>query len=157
MERDWTQPQMAKMLNSKGIAPMGASTIAKIEAGTRSVRINEAVAIADLFEISLDSLLGRKQLGKLNQLAQDLLMLRSVADRYVVDLRVMATEIIRRVPDAGLIEVPQDSIEQVREINSDSDLLWQDLDAAVEHLNNIRDGAAKILDGLADKQKDAAK
>jgi hypothetical protein len=39
---------------------MHATTIAKIEAGTRSVRINEAVAIADLFEVSLDSLLGRK-------------------------------------------------------------------------------------------------
>jgi transcriptional regulator with XRE-family HTH domain len=56
----WTQPQMAKMLEDKGVAPMGATTLAKIEAGTRSVRINEAVAIADLFEVSLDELLGRQ-------------------------------------------------------------------------------------------------
>ena len=39
---------------------MHATTVAKIEAGSRSVRINEAVAIADLFGVSLDSLLGRK-------------------------------------------------------------------------------------------------
>ena len=39
---------------------MHATTIAKIEAGSRSVRINEAVGIADLFEVSLDTLLGRK-------------------------------------------------------------------------------------------------
>ena len=51
---------MADMLSDKGIAPMHATTIAKIEAGSRSVRINEAVGIADLFEVSLDSLLGRK-------------------------------------------------------------------------------------------------
>jgi hypothetical protein len=39
---------------------MHPTTVAKIEAGDRSVRINEAVGIADLFEVSLDSLLGRK-------------------------------------------------------------------------------------------------
>jgi transcriptional regulator with XRE-family HTH domain len=60
VERDLTQPQMAEMLTAKGIAPMGATTIAKIEAGTRSVRINEAVAIAELFEMSIDALLGRQ-------------------------------------------------------------------------------------------------
>lgn len=59
-ERKWTQPQMANMLAGREIAPMGATTLAKIEAGTRSVRINEAVAIADLFDVSLDELLGRQ-------------------------------------------------------------------------------------------------
>ena len=58
-ERHWTQPQMADMLSDKGIAPMHSTTLAKIEAGTRSVRINEAVAIADLFGLSLDGLLGQ--------------------------------------------------------------------------------------------------
>ena len=48
------------MLSDKGINPMHPTTVAKIEAGDRSVRINEAVGIADLFEVSLDSLLGRK-------------------------------------------------------------------------------------------------
>jgi hypothetical protein len=38
---------------------MHPTTVAKIEAGDRSVRINEAVGIADLLEISLDALLGR--------------------------------------------------------------------------------------------------
>ncbi len=51
---------MAVLLSDKGIAPMHATTIAKIEAGTRSVRINEAVAIADLLDVSLDVLLGRQ-------------------------------------------------------------------------------------------------
>ena len=60
-ELKWTQPQMADMLSNKGVAPMGATTLAKIEAGTRSVRINEAVAIADLFDVPLDALLGRQR------------------------------------------------------------------------------------------------
>ncbi len=60
-ERGWTQPQMADMLSDRGIAPMHATTLAKIEAGTRSVRINEAVAIADLLDVSLDALLGRQR------------------------------------------------------------------------------------------------
>jgi len=58
-EKGWTQPQMAKLLSEKEIYPMHATTIAKIEAGTRSVRINEAVAMADLLDVSLDTLLGR--------------------------------------------------------------------------------------------------
>ena len=51
---------MAKLLSDKGVQPMHPTTIAKIEAGDRSVRINEAVAIADVFEVSLDALLGRE-------------------------------------------------------------------------------------------------
>ena len=58
--RDWSQTKMAKLLTDKEIEPMYATTIAKIEAGSRSVGINEAVAIAELFEVPLDSLLGRK-------------------------------------------------------------------------------------------------
>jgi transcriptional regulator with XRE-family HTH domain len=60
-ERGWTQSQMADMLSEKGIAPMHSTTLAKIEAGTRSVRINEAVAIADLLGVSVDALLGRQR------------------------------------------------------------------------------------------------
>src|SRR4051794_16407878 len=57
--RGWTQREMEKLLSDRGI-PMHWTTIAKIEKGDRSVRIDEAAAIADLFELSLDSLMGRK-------------------------------------------------------------------------------------------------
>jgi transcriptional regulator with XRE-family HTH domain len=60
-ERGWTQPQMAEKLSATGIAAIHSTTLAKIEAGTRSVRINEAVAIADLLDVSLDALLGRQR------------------------------------------------------------------------------------------------
>lgn len=48
------------MLSDNGVQPMHPTIVAKIESGDRSVRINEAVGIADLFEVSVDSLLGRK-------------------------------------------------------------------------------------------------
>jgi hypothetical protein len=38
---------------------MYPTTVAKIESGERAVRIDEATAIADLFEVSVDTLLGR--------------------------------------------------------------------------------------------------
>ena len=58
--RGWSQAYMANLLSDNGIHPLHPTTIAKIEAGDRSVRINEAEGIADLFEVSVDSLLGRK-------------------------------------------------------------------------------------------------
>jgi transcriptional regulator with XRE-family HTH domain len=57
--RGWSQAQLAKMLSDKDI-PMHWTTVAKIEAGDRSVRIDEAAGIADLFGVSVDGLLGRR-------------------------------------------------------------------------------------------------
>jgi transcriptional regulator with XRE-family HTH domain len=57
--RGWSQAETAKLLSDKGI-PMHWTTIAKIEKGDRSVRIDEAAGIADLFGASVDELLGRK-------------------------------------------------------------------------------------------------
>ena len=52
---------MAEMLADRCSQSIDPTTVAKIEAGRRSVRINEAVAIADLFEVSVDALLGRQE------------------------------------------------------------------------------------------------
>jgi transcriptional regulator with XRE-family HTH domain len=58
--RKWSQAQMATLLSDSGVPMIHATTIAKIEAGDRPTRIDEATAIADLFDISLDALLGRE-------------------------------------------------------------------------------------------------
>ena len=60
---------------------MHPTTVAKIEAGDRSVRINEAAGIADLFEVSLDSLLGRKPRARRDELAYMLRVFRDVAQQ----------------------------------------------------------------------------
>lgn len=60
VRRDWSQSDVAKMLSAKGVDGVYPTTIAKIEAGDRAVRIDELMAIAEIFEVSLDRLLGRR-------------------------------------------------------------------------------------------------
>lgn len=57
--RGWSQEELARRLGERGVA-VHASTIAKIETNARAVRLDEAAAIAELFGLSLDALLGRK-------------------------------------------------------------------------------------------------
>jgi transcriptional regulator with XRE-family HTH domain len=59
--RKWSQEDLAQRLRDKGI-DVYASTIAKIESERRKprpARLAEAAAIADLFDVSVDTLLGR--------------------------------------------------------------------------------------------------
>jgi hypothetical protein len=63
------------------------TTIAKIEAGDRAVRIDEATAIAHVFEVSLDSLLGRKA-GVVDDPAYPI---RALRDKAMKDVRDVGT------------------------------------------------------------------
>lgn len=67
------------MLGDKGIKGIYPTTIAKIESGERAVRIDEAAALADLFEVSLDALLGRRHNSREDELAYSLRLLRDTA------------------------------------------------------------------------------
>ena len=49
------------MLTAKGIDNMHHTTVAKIEAGDREIKLDEAVAMADLYGMSLDAILGGKR------------------------------------------------------------------------------------------------
>lgn len=93
------------MLSDKGI-PMHWTTVAKIEKGTRSVRIDEAAAIADLFGISVDTLLGRRARPKSDQVH----VLTAVADtaiRSAGQIVDIALAIRDRISDlSGLDELP---------------------------------------------------
>jgi transcriptional regulator with XRE-family HTH domain len=57
--RGWSQADLSKLLQGRGLEHIYPTTVAKIESGERAVRIDEATAIADLFEVSVDVLLGR--------------------------------------------------------------------------------------------------
>lgn len=56
--RGWSQTELSNRLREVGLLHILASTVAKIENGDRSVRIDEAHAIAQLFGVSTDALLG---------------------------------------------------------------------------------------------------
>lgn len=154
-QRGWSQADMAKMLSDKGIQPMHPTTVAKIEAGDRSVRINEALGIADLFEVSVDSLLGRKHLTQDEELAQRLRELHGLADRYISEIRVMSIEVMDRVPAVGLGGIRDEFVDDVRELVADSDQLWRALDGATYHLADLSKGAEKILKRMT-QRRDAA-
>jgi transcriptional regulator with XRE-family HTH domain len=59
--KGWTQADVAKMLSDKGIDHIHTTTVAKIEAGERDIKLDEAVALADLFGMPLDLMLGRSE------------------------------------------------------------------------------------------------
>lgn len=54
-----SQLELANAVAARHGLAMYASTIAKIEAGGRDVRVDELFAFADLFDVSTDALLGR--------------------------------------------------------------------------------------------------
>jgi transcriptional regulator with XRE-family HTH domain len=62
--RKWSQAEVAKRLTAMGIDSMHPTTVAKIEAGDREVKLDEAAAMADLYGLPLDTLLGRRPKGK---------------------------------------------------------------------------------------------
>lgn len=88
--RGWSQADVAKMLSDNGL-PMYPTTVAKIEAGERGVRIDEAAGIADLLEVPLDWLVGRQASGQGTEIRYALRALQEKARAMVVDIALMGT------------------------------------------------------------------
>lgn len=86
--RSWSQAEVAKRLSDNGLQ-MYATTVAKIEAGERAVRIDEAAGIADLLEVPLDSLLGRQASGPSREIGYALRALRAKTQKTLADLTNM--------------------------------------------------------------------
>jgi transcriptional regulator with XRE-family HTH domain len=103
--RGWSQAQMAKLLSDRGF-PAHATTIAKIEAGDRSVQIDEAAAIADLFEVSLDTLVGRA-VSTQNDFTYTLRSLISTARQAAFQIESTQTALRERVAELDTFEFPE--------------------------------------------------
>jgi transcriptional regulator with XRE-family HTH domain len=56
--RGWSQAHVSELLEKRGVN-LHSTAVAKVEAKQRDVRIDEAVAIADMLDMPLDALLGR--------------------------------------------------------------------------------------------------
>lgn len=138
--RGWSQAEMAKMLSDKGIQPMHPTTVAKIETGDRSVRINEAVGIADLFEVSLDSLLGRATVTEGGDLAYRLGTLVSSAHESYL----MVGPVMRTIQEP-LDELPGEfeSTRHLRDLGED----------ALSHLKAARKLLAELVSASRDSLK----
>jgi transcriptional regulator with XRE-family HTH domain len=102
--RGWTQDDLAKQLTDKGIDTY-ASTVAKIESEKkpRAVRLAEAAAIADLFGVSVDSLLGRR-VGLDDDIAYTLRMTGDTARRASDRIAAIVAELNDRLVEVSALE-----------------------------------------------------
>jgi hypothetical protein len=82
-----------------------------MEKGDRSVRIDEAAAIADIFGMSVDALLGRKSPGLDTDLAHTIRVLQETAQKSMLDVGAMLPAIRDRFRD--LFELEFDGREQL--------------------------------------------
>jgi transcriptional regulator with XRE-family HTH domain len=144
--RGWSQAEMAKMLSDNGIQPMHPTTIAKIEMGMRSVRINEAVGIANLFATSLDELLDRRRYAYTDDLSLALAGLRHETQQ--------SAELLSEI-HGGLIfhlaNIPDTDIDGIG-------ALLRDVGSAVDHValaRGLLEGASRSSAQILEAHSDA--
>jgi transcriptional regulator with XRE-family HTH domain len=94
----WSQADLSKRLQAKGLQHMLPSTVAKIENGDRAVRIDEANALADLLAVSVDELLGRNLperdlTSTLQELMETARQAHSQVDALEASLRALTVEL----------------------------------------------------------------
>ncbi|CAN5755105.1 hypothetical protein BH09ACT7_BH09ACT7_32510 [soil metagenome] len=134
----WSQADVAKMLADKGIG-VYPTTIAKIEAGDRAIRVDELNAIADLFEVSVDALLGRRT-GAENDLVYNLRGVLAAARDGSAQVASIRESLLDRFRDLDTLDF--DGLEAV----------VADAAAALAALN----GAAGALSRVAEFRLDSA-
>lgn len=133
-QRKLSQADLANRLGDKGIKGIYPTTIAKIESGERAVRIDEAAAIADLFEMSLDSLLGRNPSAEVTELDFQLRTLRDTA-RQSYQQVYASMEVLREL----LEDLPTDF--------EHSDLVQRvGYDAWANHLHGTSESLISLVD-----------
>lgn len=94
---------MAEMLSGRCDQQFHGTTVAKMEAGTRSVRINEAIAIADLFEVTVDQLVGRQEPNEfsLTYAMENLSAYSGDTDRRISAAQEVAVDVLDILEDIG--------------------------------------------------------
>jgi transcriptional regulator with XRE-family HTH domain len=128
-ERNWSQADVAKMLADRGIS-LHPTAIAKIEAGEREVKIDEAAAIAALFDVSIDALVGRR-VGLQNDLAYMLHAALETAGNLALQTATMAGILHDRFRDLGALEfagykaVYAEAERAWKALNDANDALWK--------------------------------
>jgi transcriptional regulator with XRE-family HTH domain len=143
----WSQEELAKRLTDNGI-PIYNSTVAKIEneRKPRAVRLGEAAALADLFGVTLDSMLGRRQGTSEDELAYNVRVLRDNARQHLADVGGIMSAITDAVADAEFAGIPDEVGEIWSTLEEETDGAWQSLSQAEDNLG----AAARLADQLLD-------
>jgi transcriptional regulator with XRE-family HTH domain len=81
--RGWSQTELAERLKPYGF-DMHQTTVAKLERGGRPIRVNEAAALADVFQVGLGELLanGERPVGVLDEAGRRLREVRRLRVEY---------------------------------------------------------------------------
>lgn len=132
--RNWSQADVAKRLEKRGIH-LHPTTVAKIEAGERSVRIDEAKGIADIFELSLDSLVGRRA-GLENDLMHMLSAAVDAARNAKFQVSAIQNSLISNFNDLDILEF--DGLEAVRSEATRAHKALAEAGDALENLSRFR-------------------
>lgn len=121
--------KLSKILPSNG-SKIITTTIAKIESGERAVKIEEAVAFADLFGLSLDTLAGRAR--SQDELANVLRGLQLAASKSVLDVAAIHGQI-----QGWLMELMQFGIDGLQDLDADGTKALEALKVAQAALFDI--------------------
>lgn len=107
--RGWTQAELAKRLTAAGW-PVNPTVLAKIEAARpsdrRSVKIDEALAVAEVFGLSLDSLLGRTTADPNAELTLILRAAVETARRLAGEVSTIESTLHARFADLEALDYP---------------------------------------------------
>jgi len=128
-QRGWSQAALAEKLKRNGLKGFYATTVAKVESGERAVRIDEAAALADLFDVSVDALMGRKPGGQTSELSFQLRTMRDTA-RQSCQAAFSGSEVIRELLD----DLPAEEFEHSALLNSSARKAWERLHDAYGEL-----------------------
>lgn len=95
--RDWTQGQLAELMAERTGVKAYGTTIAKLEAGDRAVQLDELVALANIFGVSLDALVGRGHNG--SDLVWAVSKLTSVAQKSAAEIATLNQRVAGELQD----------------------------------------------------------
>ncbi len=156
-QRGWPQAEVAEMLTARGIDKMHHTTVAKIEGGDREVKLDEAAALADLYGLSLDAVLGRVQASPGSELVHGIRVLRDQAREHQADVRTIYIKLANQAIDVGFGGVPDDVADDWSATTVRVDQAFTALKKADQRLEEVIQQADQILTRLLSKQRKAKK
>lgn len=138
--RGWSQAEVAKILLENYPGMYGGThrtTIAKIEAGERAVHVMELHAFANLFQTTVDDLMGRSQ--DRNDLVLAMSKLTSVAHRSAGEVKALSEHIKYELEDVKYHAEPKFATISARGIIEQAQTALNALHAARVTLNELAD------------------
>lgn len=143
-ERGWTQAQLAERLNELGW-PIHQTTVAKLEAGARPIRIAEADALAVAFGLPMEALWYMPVQGEPWSIAR----MKSELEHVEDFMRVLVDQLRSTV-----VTYAEQQIERMRLVQAMNEVAIAASRGEVEHLDLTAEETQALVDGLADRNRD---